>query len=571
MKDSIIIKGKQFYLLNNEVKSKYSSSEYINRKFGTDICLYYLGKNQKGIPQMVVECRVCGEVRQINAYNLGRRTLKKCDCLSKKTNLENLREKYSRYINTEKYGLKITGLRQNGRHFYFSGLCKHNNFVEVNAKTFLEEKIVKCKCENVGSLRFSDNSIVEKNKRWLNKFYSYIGTMYDDTKIIDVVENEENIDLHKNSGYRTYSFLVECTLCNRRFKTNAYRLYLYLTNSSNKDLLDRRKCICKRSIYMDKNFIGQIFGRLRIDEIEYDEKSGEVNWLCTCMCKEKNKVKNIAGIIYSGSHKSCGCLRRESIQNNSPYSNYNYIGKIYGSKNGVGGLKVLSIDLDSMIMGIQWNCECLFCGDVVKLPAGQVVKGSLQSCGCHHTENTTYYKDKKFIGKIFNNIEVIDILDNRGKGYYWRCKCLYCGKYFEELGSKVANGRKISCGCLQGSFYEQYISFLLDKANILYRREVSFTDLVSDKNRKLRYDFAIYLKNSNTIKYLIEYDGQQHFDVNAQINVKSLEEAKEKLKQIQKYDKIKNEYAKNHKIPLKRFNKYNINDIEVFIQELKRC
>ena len=61
----------------------------------------------------------------------------------------------------------------------------------------------------------------------------------------------------------------------------------------------------------------------------------------------------------------------------------------------------------------------------------------------------------------------------------------------------------------------------------------------------MRYDFIILNDNEQPL-YLIEYDGEQHF--------KSVERwgGEEKLKKQQEYDKIKNNYAINHNLPLIR-------------------
>ena len=70
----------------------------------------------------------------------------------------------------------------------------------------------------------------------------------------------------------------------------------------------------------------------------------------------------------------------------------------------------------------------------------------------------------------------------------------------------------------------------------------------------MRFDF--YVNN----KYLIEYDGQQHF-----YDIKYFG-GEEQFKKQQQYDKIKNEYCKSHNIPLIRipywhYDKITIDDL----------
>ena len=67
--------------------------------------------------------------------------------------------------------------------------------------------------------------------------------------------------------------------------------------------------------------------------------------------------------------------------------------------------------------------------------------------------------------------------------------------------------RKISSG-------ESIFKNLLDKNDIRYCREKTFSDLRSIKDRPLRFDFCIFLDNceeEKSKKLLVEIDGQQHF------------------------------------------------------------
>lgn len=51
---------------------------------------------------------------------------------------------------------------------------------------------------------------------------------------------------------------------------------------------------------------------------------------------------------------------------------------------------------------------------------------------------------------------------------------------------------------------------ILNENNITYERQFKFDDLVNNNGNKLKFDFAI-LDNDGKLKYLIEYDGAQHF------------------------------------------------------------
>lgn len=63
------------------------------------------------------------------------------------------------------------------------------------------------------------------------------------------------------------------------------------------------------------------------------------------------------------------------------------------------------------------------------------------------------------------------------------------------------------------SIGERKICLLLDSGDIYYEQEYSFPDLKSDRGIELRFDFAVFENPGDTRpKFLIEYQGQQHFE-----------------------------------------------------------
>ena len=87
----------------------------------------------------------------------------------------------------------------------------------------------------------------------------------------------------------------------------------------------------------------------------------------------------------------------------------------------------------------------------------------------------------------------------------------------------------------------------MDKHNIAYKTEYKFENLIGDGGGSLRYDFAIF--NQNDLIALIEFDGEQHYEeAGSYYNPTG---------KVQIHDKRKNDYAKEHNIPLLRipFNK----------------
>lgn len=97
---------------------------------------------------------------------------------------------------------------------------------------------------------------------------------------------------------------------------------------------------------------------------------------------------------------------------------------------------------------------------------------------------------------------------------------------------------------------EKKIETLLKNANIQFEREKTFKDCYYSNNyAKSRFDF--YVDNS----YLIEYDGEQHFIASGSIFTP------EQVELTQKRDEYKNNWCKEHHIPLIRIPYVHKNNI----------
>jgi hypothetical protein len=116
--------------------------------------------------------------------------------------------------------------------------------------------------------------------------------------------------------------------------------------------------------------------------------------------------------------------------------------------------------------------------------------------------------------------------------------------YFEQTPKEHLKGR----GCPKCVIYlgEQKVEKVLKKYNISYQKQFTFDNLISEKGRKLPFDF--YISDYNIC---IEYDGRQHYEPVAKFG------GIETLKQQLKTDNIKEEYCINNNILLIRIQKKN--------------
>lgn len=150
------------------------------------------------------------------------------------------------------------------------------------------------------------------------------------------------------------------------------------------------------------------------------------------------------------------------------------------------------------------------------------------------TTLSPYYVD--LTGQHFGKWTVLEKTERRGTsgGIYWKCQC-ECGVIKEILSESLQNGTSLSCGSHSNiSKGNEKIKQLLLNAGIVFETEKKF-ETCKDK-KILPFDF--FVNN----EYLIEYDGEQHYDKNSIFN----------YEYTHTHDLIKNEWCKINGIPLIR-------------------
>lgn len=121
--------------------------------------------------------------------------------------------------------------------------------------------------------------------------------------------------------------------------------------------------------------------------------------------------------------------------------------------------------------------------------------------------------------------------------------------------------RGFGCPYCQQSKGEKKIEKWLNENNYEYEKQYTFDDLYfQNPNSLLRFDFKLECDDNSLI--LIEYDGIQHFKQNC-FNM-SLEE----FQNIQKRDKLKNDYCKKNNITLYRIKYTELDNIYTVLNEI---
>jgi len=264
------------------------------------------------------------------------------------------------------------------------------------------------------------------------------------------------------------------------------------------------------------------------EDLEYTKmhiQSKQIYWKCKCNCG--NIFTASGGNIRNGHTISCGCFRKET---NALTKGYNLVGKKFNK------LLVLEPVGSNNYRQRLWKCQC-DCGNITYVITSCLTTGHTKSCGCEQKLQASLSSRKDIIGKKFGKLTVLSYLysNNRGERVHL-CKC-DCGNTCEVVTSKLISGHTMSCGCIRSKGEEKIIQLLL-KNNIPFKTQKVYDDLISPKHYKLKYDFLI------NNQFLLEFDGTQHFEETDRGNTT--------LEERQIYDKIKDEYAKSHNIPLKR-------------------
>lgn len=199
---------------------------------------------------------------------------------------------------------------------------------------------------------------------------------------------------------------------------------------------------------------------------------------------------------------------------------------------------------------VIWQCLCE-CGNITFASTNNLRSGHKRSCGCLQKEKareTGRNNLKDITGQKFSLLTVkskncTKKTSNGSTKTYWNCVC-DCGNIIVVEGNSLKQGNTKSCGCIK-SFGEQKIASILQQNGIHFEREKTFSDC------SFRFDF--FVEN----KYIIEYDGKQHFQDFSWGSTKYTKDFQ------QQRDQEKNEYCFKHQYPIIRIPYTHYNELEL--------
>lgn len=266
-------------------------------------------------------------------------------------------------------------------------------------------------------------------------------------------------------------------------------------------------------------------------------------WTVKCLNCGEIKEKTTSEI---NRQKSCGCLAGE------PYANS--IGKKYG--------RLTVVELVPTRKNQNQRALCLCdCGNTTITAIANLRSGHTQSCGCVRKEVTGALARLELqIGQQFGKLTVQEFAGMSESGHtLWKCKC-ECGTEKNYLGYLLTTGAVISCGCVN-SKGEEKIAQILTANNIPFEKHKTF-DTCLFPNTHAYGIFDFYVDN----KYLIEYDGVQHYQFRQNTDGTKSWNTKENYEQCKYRDEYKNKWCEdNHimliRIPYWEFSRMTLQDL----------
>jgi hypothetical protein len=358
----------------------------------------------------------------------------------------------------------------------------------------------------------------------------------------------ENYECELISGYNSYDELLE-------IKCSCGKNWFVTFHSFRKNNHTHKCDDCSSKINGDKRKLNpvELLDRIKDYGYYFDPKD-------YYLIDEKIIIKNINGYKY---YLTCNVLLGDLKNNNEPqefsiinpftFENINLW--IKNNNKNFELIKILPPKKNRLFVSLrckkcnqEWNTifsnilkdeGCPYCA---KRRAGN--KDNLEILFPYLMIEWDYKKNKKSPSKYRSK---------SNQSVYWIC--FQCGyKWKAKISDRTKGHGCFACNMSGGS---KKIYFWLKENSLKFGIEKKFYDLLSDLGNPLRYDFVVYDKRKDIIITLIEFDGQQHEKF-----VSGFHKDYDSFQLCKKYDKRKNEYAKNKNIELLRISYKEYKDID---------
>lgn len=187
-----------------------------------------------------------------------------------------------------------------------------------------------------------------------------------------------------------------------------------------------------------------------------------------------------------------------------------------------------------------WNCLCQ-CGNTCVKRSDSLKTTPVPSCGCYKKEATSRQWSANLAGQTFGKLTVLQRVNNGQKRALWECRC-ECGSVCYLPSRYLLAMHVKSCGCETKSKGELLVREQLQSHGLKFEEEYSFPDCLSPKNRRIRFDFAVF--DGENVNCLIEVNGLQHYQPVDYFG------GEDRFKLQQELDEIKREYCRERDLHL---------------------
>ena len=249
----------------------------------------------------------------------------------------------------------------------------------------------------------------------------------------------------------------------------------------------------------------------------------------------KSKIKIICpthGLFYQvpSSHlQGCGCDKCGGTVNMDTKSFTSKAKLKHGDKYNYNKVDYIGC-FDKVII------TCKIHGDFTQKPASHLRYGCIKCGGKEKFNNEIFAEKSKSIHKDKFIYDKVDYINNDTK------VIITCKTHGDFTQSPKNHLNGFGCYLCNNSNSETLIEDILIENEISYKPQYTFPDL---RHKSILYfDFGILDKNGN-LKYIIEYNGEQHYIFNKFMHLTQEGFETHKLR-----DKIKEDYCEKNNIPL---------------------
>lgn len=286
------------------------------------------------------------------------------------------------------------------------------------------------------------------------------------------------------------------------------------------------KCdLCIGRTHYTVDMLKQIVKNIGCEFIDTEYRGVKKKHLFKCKCG-RTFERDLCVVLY---RKSCEC---EWCSNNVKHT-YAFIKEDLAKH----GIELLSTEYKNNYTKIKVRHEC---GFVIDRTYTSI---STNDYKCPHCIKKGFYRDTEQFYK-----EIYDLVGDEYTFYgeyinsntKMKVKHNICGHTYEVSPTKFINCNCRCPRCTSSKGEEEIMGFFTE-ANIPFKKEYKFKDLIGVGGQCLRYDFALHNKEDGL--FLIEYDGIQHFEP---------VRGEELFKLTKEHDRRKDEYCKENNISLYR-------------------